>query len=141
MLSVREEESGVNGGGLKVTGVGYVEIDKGEGGAEKGEEQPWRGPMVGRRSFGRFNRALEVRSKLSCMTMDGHWLKQNVLMSLFMSVCEAKLTDIGTSRSNRTPKPISHLLAIQTPEVPTRTKIARKMAKMIAMMIPLVLMV
>ncbi|MCJ1246812.1 hypothetical protein MMC30_004021 [Trapelia coarctata] len=57
VLSVREAENGMNGAGLKVTGVGYVEVDNGE----EGEEEPWRGAMVGRRSFGRFNRALEKK--------------------------------------------------------------------------------
>ena len=46
----------MNGVGLKVTRVGYVEIDA----REEVEEEPWRGAVVGRRSFGRFNRALEV---------------------------------------------------------------------------------
>lgn len=76
MLSVRDEERDVDGGGgLKGRGVGYVEIDNGRGGgAEEEGEQPWRGAMVGRRSFGRFNRALEVCT--SPHTGSGLWWQQ-----------------------------------------------------------------
>lgn len=71
MLSLSASEGGgVTGGGggeFRTVKVGYEDIDTGmnmglwrQGGGE-GEEEPWRPVMVGRRSFGKFNRALEVR--------------------------------------------------------------------------------
>ena len=54
VLSYHEKRHRNNGMGVHVTSVGYAGI--------YGEvEEPWRGQVVGRRSFGRFNRALEVR--------------------------------------------------------------------------------
>ena len=62
VLSVRNEGGAVNGnatGNLRVVTKGYVDIDRATEMEMHGEE-PWRPLMVGRRSFGRFNRALEV---------------------------------------------------------------------------------
>ena len=62
VLSVRDEGRAVNShaaGNLRVVTKGYVDIDCARG-MEMHSEEPWRPLMVGRRSFGKFNRALEV---------------------------------------------------------------------------------
>ena len=55
VLSVQMEEQAPDEV-LRVEMMGYEGIDAAAG--QEGE--PWRGAMVGRRSFGKFNRALEV---------------------------------------------------------------------------------
>ncbi|KAA6409027.1 MAG: hypothetical protein FRX48_07371 [Lasallia pustulata] len=63
VLSVRDEGRAINShaaGNLRVVTNGYVDIDCVRGMEMHGEE-PWRPLMVGRRSFGKFNRALEKR--------------------------------------------------------------------------------
>lgn len=62
VLSFRNEGEAVNGhaaGNLRVVMNGYAELDRATE-IEKYDEEPWRPLVVGRRSFGKFNRALEV---------------------------------------------------------------------------------
>lgn len=56
-------KEGVSDRGLNVVKVGDVDI-AGEAIADGQDEKPWQGAMVGRRSFGKFNRALEVSTWL-----------------------------------------------------------------------------
>ena len=56
VLSFRKEERPGDEEALRVDKVGYEGIDALQG----HEDEPWRPAMVGRRSFGRFNKALEV---------------------------------------------------------------------------------
>ena len=60
VLSYQEERQKYDEMGPRITSVGYAGVD-GVNGDEREVEEPWRGKMVGRRSFGKFNRALEVR--------------------------------------------------------------------------------
>ena len=63
VLSYHEERLEGNKVVFRITSVGYAGVDDANG--NNGEvEEPWRGQMVGRRSFGRFNRALEVSTLL-----------------------------------------------------------------------------
>ena len=91
VLSYREEErksdaggagagtgTGMRKGGLRVERMGYSEIDAETGGGDgdgngDGEgARRWRPVVVGRRSFGRFNKALEVSGSVStCFTRRG----------------------------------------------------------------------
>ena len=62
VLSFRDGEGAVNGhaaGNLRVATNGYADIDRAAD-IDKHDDEPWRPLMVGRRSFGKFNRALEV---------------------------------------------------------------------------------
>ena len=62
VLSCMDENKGDKEGeqGTKIASIGYGEIDiKPED--DQGASEPWSPAMVGRRSFGRFNRRLEVR--------------------------------------------------------------------------------
>ena len=68
ILSFRDEQSGRDGNlsGPKIIHSGYAGIDSSHGQARSNTEEAeeiWQSPaIIGRRSFGRFNRALEVRS-------------------------------------------------------------------------------
>ncbi|KAL9099134.1 MAG: hypothetical protein Q9187_009543 [Circinaria calcarea] len=61
-------EGGGGGGEIRTVTMGYEDIDTGMStgawrqGGEEGGEEPWRPVMIGRRSFGKFNRALERSS-------------------------------------------------------------------------------
>ncbi|MCJ1438927.1 hypothetical protein MMC27_008317 [Xylographa pallens] len=57
VLSFQKEERAGEEEALRVDKVGYERIDALQG----HEDEPWRPAMVGRRSFGRFNKALEKR--------------------------------------------------------------------------------
>ena len=57
VLSFQKEDRAGGAQVLRVDEVGYEGIDALQG----HEDEPWRPAMVGRRSFGRFNKALEVR--------------------------------------------------------------------------------
>ena len=65
VLSFRDDHSGgaqtgTHNGSVRVITTGYSDIDHGV--EQRGHDgEPWRPQMVGRRSFGKFNRALEVR--------------------------------------------------------------------------------
>ena len=62
VLSFRDDEgavNGVGGGALRVVTNGYSDIDRNPG-EHNHNDEPWRPLMVGRRSFGKFNRVLEV---------------------------------------------------------------------------------
>ena len=110
---------------MKVTMMGYTEIDNGE----EGEELPWQGVMVGRRSFGKFNRPLEVCTRVLIRGETGILLKRiHAIYHYFVCACKAKLTNMLKSRSSKTFKPPPRLPAIQT----ARMKIAKITAKMIA---------
>jgi hypothetical protein len=89
VLSTLDKGGAVNGGGVEVVQMGYAEID----GVQKEEEEPWRGAVVGRRSFGRFNRALEV----SMVTIREGEEDSNVQLSLFdkikLLICQIFLHD------------------------------------------------
>ena len=63
VLSFRDEEGATNGhaaGNLRVVTNGYADIDRAVETCRLDDES-WRPLVVGRRSFGKFNRALEVR--------------------------------------------------------------------------------
>ena len=61
VLSFRDEAVGTENGVLQVLKTGYADLDTG-GNGQNQEEEPWGPKVVGRRSFGKFNRALEVRT-------------------------------------------------------------------------------
>ena len=59
VLRFSDEATGTDHGTWRVHNASYAEIDTGVNAQGHGEE-PWRPNLVGRRSFGKFNRALEV---------------------------------------------------------------------------------
>lgn len=62
VLSFRDEGGAITGhaaGTMRVVTNGYTDIDRAAE-TDMHDEEPWRPLVVGRRSFGKFNRALEV---------------------------------------------------------------------------------
>lgn len=62
VLSFRDEQGAVDGhaaGTMRGVANGYTDIDRATE-TDMHDEEPWRPLVVGRRSFGKFNRAIEV---------------------------------------------------------------------------------
>ena len=93
VLRFNDEVTGTDHGTWRVLNASYAELDTGMSAQGPGEE-PWRPKLVGRRSFGKFNRAIEV-----CRLYVSYVLRNRIKQ--YVDIAMLKLADLCYSASER----------------------------------------